>query len=100
MLEAFLEASADGQGLSRVQIIFAVAYMLTLLSLLIVFVLITLSAWNSDSSFTAMVQSALVSGCGKASAAMRTRVAAEDSDSVDGLVGKIMSEQDSKVTDE
>ena len=93
LVEAFLENSADGLGLSRIQIVIAVAYLLTFLSLLIVFVLITLAAWNNDSSFTATVQAALVSGCGKAATSLRKRGAAEAAENTDGIVGKIMQDQ-------
>ena len=94
LVQAFLESAADGQGLSLVQIVMVVMYSLTLLALVLTFVLIALSAWRSQtgSSFEATVHAALVSGCGKASAALRKKGAAEEGN-VDELVDKIMKEQ-------
>ena len=52
------------------QIFLFVSVLLTLLSLLLAFVLLTLSAWKNDSSFTAVVQSTLISGIARATTAM------------------------------
>ena len=94
MVEVFLENSADSLGLSMAQIVFVVASLLTMLILLISFVLITLSAWQNEGNFQAVVQSSLVAGCGKATAALRARSKAEDADSLDDIVGNIISSQE------
>ena len=39
-----------------------VVWIVVCLALLIVFILITLSAWNNEGSFTSVVQSSLISG--------------------------------------
>jgi predicted exporter len=74
-----------------VQIFAFVAGLLALLSCLIAFVLLTLSAWRNDSSFTAVVQSGLISGVAKASTAMRKRSKAEEAN-IDALVSDLMNE--------
>lgn len=98
LVAAFVEKSASQAGVSRVQIFLFVATLLTMLSLLIVFVLLTLSAWNSDSSFTAVVQAGLISGCGKAATFLRARSKAEDGN-VDALVSHAMDSNETEVQD-
>ena len=98
LVEVFLENSADSLGLSRAQI-FCVVFMLVItLALVVVFILLTLNAWRGG-SFEAFVQSILISGAGKVTAALRSRSKAENADSIDGLVDKIMSEQEENASD-
>jgi len=99
MTSVFLESSADSLGLSRAQIFTAVAAILTTLVLLIVFILLTLTAWQNEGSFNAVVQSAMISGVGKATATLRQRSKAESAENIDGLVGKIMDEQEEAVAE-
>ena len=66
MLEVLLENAADSLGLSKAQIIMACVYILTILVLLVFFILLTIGAWNNESSFNALVQGTLISGACKA----------------------------------
>ena len=100
MVQIFLENSASGLGLSRLQIALAVGWAVLCLVLLVAFILITLSAWRNEGGFEVVVQSLLVSGTGKAVAAMRRRSKAEDKDSVGSLVEGIMSENQSSASEE
>ena len=100
MVQIFLENSATGLGLSRLQIALAVGWAVLCLVLLVAFILITLSAWRNEGGFEVVVQSLLVSGTGKAVAAMRRRSKAEDKDSVGSLVEGIMSENQSSASEE
>jgi hypothetical protein len=93
MVEVFLENSAASLGLSMAQIALVVTLVVLLLALLIGFVLLTLSAWKNEGNFQAVIQSSLVAGCGKATAALRARSKAENSEDLDALVGKIMDTQ-------
>merc|ERR1712196_710153 len=68
MVQVFLENSADNLGLSRAQIFMVVSTMMVTLVLLIVFILLTLTAWQNE-GFEAVVQSVMISGVGKATAA-------------------------------
>ena len=98
MVQVFVEKSAAQAGVSRVQILIFVALLLLMLSLFIVFILLTLSMWNAESSFTAVVQAGLVSGCGKAATFLRAKSKAEEGN-VDSLVhGAVGSHQEA--TDE
>jgi len=99
MVQVFLENSADSLGLSRTQIFLVVSMLLTTLVLTVVFILLTLTAWQNEGSFEAVVQSVMISGVGKASAALRTRSKAESEENIDGLVGKIMNDQEEKVAE-
>ena len=99
LTSVFLESSADSLGLSRAQIFSAVAAVLTTLVLLIMFILLTLTAWQNEGSFNAVVQSVMISGVGKATATLRQRSKAESADNIDGLVGKIMDEQEEAVAE-
>ena len=58
------------------------------------------NAWRNEGGFEVVVQSLLVSGTGKAVAAMRRRSKAEDKDSVGSLVEGIMSENQSSASEE
>ena len=98
LLQAFVERSASQAGVSRVQIFLFLGMLLTMLSLLIVFILLTLSAWNSDSSFTAVVQASLISGCGKAATFLRARSKAEEGN-VDSLVNNAMNSNSEEVSE-
>ena len=100
MVQIFLENSASGLGLSRLQIALAVGWAVLCLVLLVAFILITLSAWRNEGGFEVVVQSLLVSGTGKAVAAMRRRSKAEDKDSVGSLVEGIMSENSQSASEE
>jgi predicted exporter len=82
-----------------VQIFAFVAGLLALLSCLIAFVLLTLSAWRNDSSFTAVVQSGLISGVAKASTAMRKRSKAEEAN-IDALVSDLMNDENQEAAAE
>ena len=61
--------------------------------------LLTLTAWQNEGSFQAVVQSAMISGVGKATATLRQRSKAESAENIDGLVGKIMDEQEEAVAE-
>jgi len=100
MLAVFLEQSAEGQGLSRIQIFIAVLWIVACLALLIVFILITLSPWNNEGSFASVVQSSLISGCGKAAVSLRKKGKAESGESIDGLAKKIVDNSETAATEE
>ena len=100
MVEIFLENSADSQGLSKAQILLVILYTVIVVGLLIAFILFAITAWQNEGSFNAVVQSALISGVGKASTALRNRSKAESSENLDDLVGKIMDEQKDAVNGE
>ena len=91
--QILLENAAEHLGLSKAQIIMAIAYLLTLLILLVTFILITIGAWNNESSFNALVQGTLISGAGKAVTALRQKSKAEDGESLEGLVDQILDGQ-------
>ena len=93
MLEVLLENVADSLGLSKAQIIMAWVYILTILVLLVFFILLTIGAWNNESSFNALVQGTLISGAGKAVTALRQKSKAEDGESLEGLVDQILDGQ-------
>ena len=93
MLEVLLENAADSLGLSKAQIIMACVYILTILVLLVFFILLTIGAWNNESSFNALVQGTLISGAGKAVTALRQKSKAEDGESLAGLVDEILDGQ-------
>ena len=59
MVQIFLENSASGLGLSRLQIALAVGWAVLCLVLLVAFILITLSAWRNEGGFEVVVQSLL-----------------------------------------
>jgi len=92
LVQVFLERSATNVGVSNLQILFTVAYLVFMLSLLLAFVLVALAAWNTNDSFIATVQSGLVVACGRMGTALRQRGRAEQGN-VDGLVGDIMKKQ-------
>ena len=66
---------------------------LTILVLLVFFILLTIGAWNNESSFNALVQGTLISGAGKAVTALRQKSKAEDGESLAGLVDEILDGQ-------
>ena len=68
-------------------------YILTILVLLVFFILLTIGAWNNESSFNALVQGTLISGAGKAVTALRQKSKAEDGESLEGLVDQILDGQ-------
>jgi len=94
MVQIFLEESAASLGLSTADIVFVVVSLVTILALVIAFVLMTLSAWANEGSFEAVIQSLLISGCGKATTLLRKRSKAEDNGNMDGLVKKLMKDQE------
>merc|ERR1711865_201590 len=100
MVEVFLENQADSQGLSKAQILLVVLYTVVMLGMAMTFILFAIGAWQNEGSFNAVVQSALVSGVGKASASLRSKSKAENADNLDELVGNIMSEQKEAVNGE
>ena len=55
--------------------------------------LLTIGAWNNESSFNALVQGTLISGAGKAVTALRQKSKAEDGESLEGLVDQILDGQ-------
>ena len=93
MLEVLLENAADSLGLSKAQIIMACVYILTILVLLVFFILLTIGAWNNESSFNAIVQSALISGVGKATTALRQKSKAESSENLGDIVEGLIDNQ-------
>merc|ERR1711935_820751 len=100
MVEVFLENQADSQGLSKAQILLVVLYTVVMLAMAMTFILFAIGAWQNEGSFNAVVQSALVSGVGKASASLRSKSKAENADNLDELVGNIMNEQKEAVNGE
>ena len=60
---------------------------------LVFFILLTIGAWNNESSFNALVQGTLISGAGKAVTALRQKSKAEDGESLAGLVDEILDGQ-------
>ena len=99
-LQVFLENCADSQGLSKAQILLVVLYTVVMLAMIMTFILFAIGAWQNEGSINAVVQSALVSGVGKASASMRSKSKAENEGNLDELVGNIMSEQKEAVNGE
>ena len=97
MVEVFLEHAADGVGLSMVQIVGVVLYLLIMLGLLVAFILLALSAWNTNSSFGSSVQTAAIAGVSKATTKMRAKSAAEDPEQLDGIVEGTMDAQNDSV---
>ena len=77
----------------------AVATIMTLMTLLFAFVLVTISAWNTDSSFTALVQSGLVSAAGRAGTLVRKRAKAEEGN-VDDVVADAMGKAEQDASEE
>lgn len=98
MVQVFLEHAADGVGLSMVQIVGVVLYLLLLLGLLIAFILLALSAWDSNSNFGSSVQTAAIAGASKVTTKLRTKSAAEDPEKLDGVVEGAMDAQTEAVT--
>jgi len=76
----FVKAMAAEEGLSSRQILIVVMYTLTILCLVLTFIMLTLSSWNTTSTFQSTVQSGLVGSLGKATTALRTRARAETED--------------------
>ena len=97
MVEVFLEHAADGVGLSTLQIVSVVLYLLIMLGLLIAFILLALSAWNSNSNFGSSVQTAAIAGVSKVTTKLRTKSAAEDPEQLDGIVEGTMDSQNDSV---
>lgn len=93
MVQVFLEHAAHGSGLSTVQIVGIVTYMLIVLALGIVFILLALSAWTAHTSFGASVQTGSIVGLAQVTSKMRRKTAAEDPDKLDAVVAKQMSAQ-------
>ena len=73
-MQVFLENQADSLGLSKAQILLMVLYTVVMLTMVMAFILIAISAWQNEGSFNAVVQSALVSGVGKVSNASQVSV--------------------------
>ena len=96
VMNDLLDESAESVGLGRAQIVFIVAYMLTLLGLVIAFVLVTLAAWANEDNFGAVIQSLLVAGAGKTSTSARTKGDAEDPDKVDDLVDGFLEQKEAE----
>ena len=101
VIEFFLENAATAQGLSKIQIAIVIFMIIVLLGLLLFFILVTIFGWSNDSSFTAVIQSLLISGAGKSVTALRKRGKAEEAESksIDDLVGQIMEEQRQAASD-
>ena len=76
-MQVFLENQADSLGLSKAQILLMVLYTVVMLTMVMAFILIAISAWQNEGSFNAVVQSALVSGVGKVSKASKVSVGRE-----------------------
>ena len=93
MVETFVDEGAESVGLGKMQILGIVGYVLTSLSLVIGFILVTLAAWSNEDNFGAVVQSLLIGGAGRTSSQARAKSDAEDPEKVDGLVQGLMSEQ-------
>ena len=84
LMLVFLEKSAGSAGVSKLQIIATVLYIVVVLGLLIAFVLMALAAWRTDDSFVASVQSGLVVACGKFGERARRRGKAEGNTEEEG----------------
>ena len=95
VVEFFLDNAATTEGLSRLQIAMLIIAVVVMLGLLLFFILVTIFGWSNDSSFTAVIQSMLISGVGKSVTALRKRGRAEEAEgkSVNDLVDQIMEDQ-------
>ena len=82
------------------QIVGVVIYLLVLLGLLISFILLALSAWNTNSNFGSSVQTAAIAGASKVTTKLRKKSAAEDPEQLDGIVEGTMDAQASSVEGE
>ncbi len=93
------EKSAGVAGVSKMQIFGTCAVIVTSIGLLFAFILTTIAAWNTENSFIATVQSALVAACGKLGTLARRRTVAEQ-ENVDGFVGEIIARQTEDATED
>jgi len=81
-------------GTSWVDILIAIIYAVVTLCVLFAFIFLALQGWSSETSFTSIVQTALVSGCGRIVTGVRKRAPAEKPD-----VDDIMEEMDASAED-
>ena len=94
MVQIFLEHSASAVGLSRAQILLIILVIVFALALIIAFILVTISAWQNESSFNAVIQSLMISGSGKAAVMFRSRSSAEADENVSKTVANLISAQE------
>merc|ERR1712039_381924 len=89
--ERVVEAEITRMGASTLEIAASAFLAACALVILLTFIFTALSGWYSQNTFGSIVQTALVTGCGKAVVALRKRAPAESSN-IDDLVNQLDDE--------